>query len=153
IGSPLTPLIPDPATATLSRFNDYSPDIADQAHLDSQLEYRFNTGPVQHTTLVGVALKDYQIHDLQSFRFKNPSLNLLNPVYGFALGLPPSTFTSPFLDQTITQKQAAIYAQEQMKIGRLTLVFSGRNDWVDTNRDNRVGPSQNRDDSQFSGRV
>lgn len=143
----------DPATATLSRFNDYARDIAGQANLDSQLEYRFDTGAVQHTALFGVDLKHYQIHDLQSFDFATPSLNLLNPVYGYALGLPPSTFTSPFLDQTITQKQAAIYAQEQMKIGRLTLVFSGRNDWVDTNLDNRVGLSQNRDDSRFSGRV
>jgi iron complex outermembrane receptor protein len=153
IGTPPNSAIPNPATATLSRFNDYARDIADQANLDSQLEYRFNTGAVQHTTLFGVDLKHYQIHDLQSFDFATPSLNLLNPTYGFALGLPSSTFTSPFFDQTITQKQAAIYAQEQMKIGRLTLVFSGRNDWVDTNRDNRVGPSQNRDDSQFSGRV
>jgi iron complex outermembrane recepter protein len=149
IGTP-----PNPATATLSRFNDYARDIADQANLDSQLEYRFNTGAVQHTTLFGVDLKHYQIHDLQSFDFNTPPLNLLNPTYGFALGLPPSTFTSPFLDQTITQKQAAIYAQEQMKIGRLTLVFSGRNDWVNTEDERRFnGPNLNRDDSRFSGRV
>lgn len=137
------------ANATLSRFNDYARDIADQANLDNQLEYRFNTGAVQHTALVGVDLKHYEIHDLQAFDFATPSLNLLAPTYGYSGGFPGTTF----LDRTITQKQAAIYAQEQMKIGHLSLVFSGRNDWVDTDLDNRIGASQSRDDSRFSGRL
>jgi iron complex outermembrane recepter protein len=144
IGSP-----PDPATATLSRFNSFSRDIANQANLDNQFEYRFNTGAIEHTALVGVDLKHYQIDDLQSFDFATPPLNLLAPTYGYDGGFPGTVF----LDRTITQKQAAIYGQEQMKIGKLTLVFSGRNDWVDTDLNNRIGASQSRDDSRFSGRV
>jgi iron complex outermembrane receptor protein len=141
----------DPSSAMLARFNDYARDIADQANLDNQLEYRFNTGGIQHTALVGVDLKHYEINDLQSFDFATPPLNLLNPSYGYSPGLPPPS--GIFLDRTITQKQAAIYAQEQMKIGQLTLVFSGRNDWVDTDLDNRIGNSLSRTDSRFSGRV
>lgn len=139
----------DPSTASLSRFNSFSHDIANQANLDNQLENRFNTYGIEHTALVGVDLKHYQIDDLQSFDFATPPLNLLNPTYGYNGGFPGTVF----LDRTITQKQAAIYGQEQMKIGNLTLVFGGRNDWVDTDIDNRIGLGQSRDDSRFSGRV
>jgi iron complex outermembrane receptor protein len=138
-----------PATARLSRFNDFARDIANQGNLDSQFEYRFATGPVQHKALVGVDLKSYQISDLQAFDFATPPLTLVNPVYGVAQGFPGTVFA----DQTITQKQLGVYAQDQLKLGRLTLVLSGRNDWVNTSDDNRLGPSLNRDDSRFSGRA
>jgi iron complex outermembrane receptor protein len=139
----------DPSTALLSRFNDFAHDTANQANLDSSFEYRFATGPVQHKTLVGVDLKSYEISDLQAFDFATPALNLLNPVYGVQQGFPSTVFA----DQTITQKQVGVYAQDQLKLGRLTLVLSGRNDWVNTADNNRLAPSESRDDSQFSGRA
>ena len=106
----------DPATGLLSRFNDFARDVANQGNLDSQFEYRFATGPVQHKTLVGVDLKSYEISDLQAFDFATPPLNLVNPVYGVAQGFPANVFA----DQTITQKQVGVYAQDQLKLGRLT---------------------------------
>jgi iron complex outermembrane receptor protein len=141
----------DPATAELSRFNDFTHDTAYQGNLDTQLEYRFATGPVQHTALVGVDLKSYQLDDFQAYDLATPSLNLLNPVYGVALGLPGGVSA----DQTITQKQAGLYAQDQLKLGRFTLVLSGRNDWVNTFDNNHLTPSASasRDDSRFSGRA
>jgi iron complex outermembrane receptor protein len=126
----------NPATAQLSRFNDFAHDIANQGNLDSQFEYRFATGPVLHKALVGVDLKSYEISDLQAFDFATPPLNLVNPVYGVAQGFPANVFA----DQTITQKQVGVYAQDQLKLGRLTLVLSGRNDWVNTLDNNRLAP-------------
>jgi iron complex outermembrane recepter protein len=139
----------DPSTALLSRFNDFAHDTANQANLDSSFEYRFATGPVQHKALVGVDLKSYDITDLQAFDFATPPLNLLNPAYGVQQGFPGTVFA----DQTITQKQVGVYAQDQLKLGRLTLVLSGRNDWVNTADTNRLAPGENRDDSKFSGRA
>jgi iron complex outermembrane receptor protein len=138
-----------PATAQLSRFNDFASDVANQANLDTQFEYRFTTGAVQHKALVGLDLKSYEVADLQAFDFATPSLNLLNPVYGVPQGFPGTVFAN----QTITQKQAGLYAQDQLKLGRLTLVLSGRNDWVDTLDSNRILPSSSRDESKFSGRA
>jgi iron complex outermembrane receptor protein len=86
---------------------------------------------------------------LQAFDFATPALNLLNPAYGVQQGFPSTVFA----DQTITQKQVGVYAQDQLKLGRLTLVLSGRNDWVDTVDNNRLAPSESRDDSKFSGRA
>ena len=138
-----------PANALLSRFNDYARDIATQVNLDNQFEYRFGTGPVLHKALVGVDLKNCKVGDLQAFDFNTPSLNLLNPVYGVPQGFPGTVFAN----QEITQKQLGVYAQDQMKLGRFTLVLSGRNDWVNTFNENLLAPSQGRDDSQFSGRA
>jgi iron complex outermembrane receptor protein len=138
-----------PASAQLSRFNDFAHDIANQGNIDTQFEYRFATGPIQHTAVVGVDLKSYEINDLQAFDFATPSLNLLNPVYGVPQGFPGTVFAN----QTITQEQAGLYAQDQLKLGRFTLVLSGRNDWVDTLDNNRILPSNNLEDSKFSGRA
>jgi iron complex outermembrane receptor protein len=139
----------DPATGLLSRFNDFARNVANQGNLDSQFEYRFATGPLQHKALFGVDLKSYEVSDLQAFDFATPPLNLVNPVYGVSQGFPSTVFA----DQTITQKQVGVYAQDQLKLGRLTLVLSGRNDWVNTFDDNRRAPNQSRDDSRFSGRA
>ena len=76
----------------------------------------------------------------------------MNPVYG----VPPQGFPAGgvFANQTITQGQAGVYAQDQLKFGHLTVVLSGRNDWVTTDENNRLNStSQSRDDHKFSGRV
>ena len=139
----------DPATAMLSRFNDFARDSANQGNIDTQLEYRFATGPVQHTALFGVDYKHYELADLQAFDFATPALNLLNPVYGVFQGFPGTVFQN----ENFTQEQTGFYAQDQLKIGRLTVVMSGRNDWVTLDDHNLIGTSLSRDDSKFSGRI
>jgi iron complex outermembrane receptor protein len=137
-----------PAAANMTRFNFLAKNGADQGTLDNQLEYRVATGAFSHTFLVGVDLKHYSIDDLQKFDFGTP-INLVNPVY-------TSTTTEaagPFRDVTLTQKQAGLYLQDQIKLDRFTLVLSGRNDWVSTNNDNHAGAGQSREDSKFSGRA
>ncbi|MBR0715732.1 TonB-dependent siderophore receptor [Bradyrhizobium liaoningense] len=136
------------AAANLARGNFFTSGIANQANLDNQLEYRFATGPLQHTTLFGVDLKHYTIDDYQGFGGANP-INLLNPVY-----TPTAPFSgAPYQNATLTQKQVGVYAQDQIKLDRLTLVLSGRNDWVDTYNDNHIGASLGRNDGAFSGRA
>ncbi len=139
-------------TATLNRYNWYAKNTANQANLDNQLEYRFNTGPVRHTMLFGVDLKGYQIDDYQAFGFGVPSINVFNPTYGAAEVSLPS---APFRNFLITQKQAGTYLQDQMKLGNFTLVLSGRNDWVETTQEARDTGAlvSSRDDSRFSGRA
>ncbi|MDB5515354.1 MAG: ligand-gated channel [Tardiphaga sp.] len=137
-----------PAGATLARGNFLTHGVANQADLDSQLEYRFNTGILQHTTLFGLDLKHYTIGDWQGFGGAT-SLNLLNPVY-----TPTARFSgAPYQNTTLTQNQVGAYVQDQIKLDRLTLVLSGRNDWVATDNDNHIGVGQSREDSRFSGRA
>ena len=137
-----TPLRPSGARQFLTH------GIANQGNLDSQLEYRFNTGILRHTALFGLDLKHYGIDDWQGFGGATP-LNLLNPVY-----TPTARFNgAPYQDATLTQKQLGFYVQDQIKLDRFTLVLSGRNDWVATTNDNHIGAGQSREDSQFSGRA
>lgn len=136
------------AAANLLRGNFLTHAVANQANLDNQIEYRFGTGPLQHTALFGVDLKHYKIDDYQGFGGAT-SLNLLNPVYA-----PTARFDgAPYQNATLTQKQVGVYAQDQIKLDRLTLVLSGRNDWADTDNDNHIGASLGRNDSAFSGRA
>lgn len=142
------------ANATTGDFARYAfgtRGIADQAQLDSQVEYRFNTGILSHTTLFGLDLKHYSISDTQAFSFGNPSINVLNPVY---TGAAPLT-AAPYRDTQLTQKQLGVYVQDQIKLNRFTLVLSGRNDWVDVSDVSRItGTSPlGRSDSKFSGRA
>jgi iron complex outermembrane receptor protein len=137
-----------PAAANLARGNFFTHGIGNQADLDSQLEYRFNTGILSHTTLFGLDLKHYSIDDYQGFGSAT-SLNLVNPVYA-----PTAQFSgAPYQNATLTQNQLGVYMQDQIKLDRLTLVLSGRNDWVTTNNDNHIGTGLSRDDSKFSGRA
>ncbi|WP_411194525.1 TonB-dependent siderophore receptor [Rhodopseudomonas sp. BAL398] len=135
------------AAANMTRFNFLAQNEAAQASLDNQLEYRFATGAFSHTMLFGIDLKHYNIDDLQKFSFGTP-INLVNPVY-----TPTAEASGPFRDVTLTQKQIGLYLQDQIKLGRFTLVLSGRNDWVNTVNDNHAGTGQTRDDSKFSGRA
>ncbi|WP_245287062.1 TonB-dependent siderophore receptor [Bradyrhizobium sp. Tv2a-2] len=140
------------AAGDLARYNWYAKDTANQANLDNQLEYRFDTGPVKHTMLFGVDLRGYQIDDYQNFQFGTvPSINVLNPVYGIDIPLT----SAPFRNYLITQKQTGTYLQDQIKLGNFTLVLSGRNDWVETSQADRVSGATvaSREDSQFSGRA
>jgi iron complex outermembrane receptor protein len=76
-------------------------------------------------------------------------LNLLNPVYG-----TNTVYDSPLdVNAYLTQGQAAIYLQDQIKWNRFTLVLSGRNDWVDLVDNDRNSIPVRRQDSKFSGRA
>ena len=136
-------------TGDLARFNFFTTAKATQAQIDNQFEYRFGTGPILHTALFGLDLKHYGIDDVQGFSFGTPSINVLNPVYQDTARFNGAPYQNTFL----TQRQAGIYAQDQMKLGNLTLVLSGRNDFVDTINNNRIGANQTREDSKFSGRA
>ena len=69
-------------TGDLSRYAFGTRGIANQAQMDSQVEYRFSTGILSHTTLFGLDLKYYAISDTQAFAFGTiRRINVLNPVY------------------------------------------------------------------------
>ncbi len=138
-----------PAAADLARYTFWDTPDANQLNLDNQLEYKFKTGPVSHTALVGIDAKQYTIDDFGAFAAA-PSLNLLNPVYTVT-SLPASAF--PFQSYFLTQRTGGVYAQDQIKWDRLLLTVSGRYDLVRTENHDRLGTDQARNDGKFSGRA
>jgi iron complex outermembrane receptor protein len=140
------------ATGDIARYKFGTRGIANQANLDSQVEYRFDTGILSHKALVGLDLKYYQLAETQGFNFGWASINAFSPTYGNVVD--PGGFSN-YRDGSFTQKQLGVYLQDQIKLDRLTLVLSGRNDWVDVGREDRLagGTNLSREDSKFSGRA
>jgi iron complex outermembrane receptor protein len=141
-----------PPTATdaeLERFNFVTRPSVDMVEADNQAEVRFNTYALQHIALFGLDVKHYDLKDTQGFVL-GPSLNLLNPV-----NPPASVPTSRYIASNTIQDQIGVYAQDQIKLDRLTLVLSGRQDYVNTNFKDKlaIGNSTNSNPSAFSGKV
>ena len=76
--------------------------------MDNQFEYRFATGPVQHTTLIGVNLRHYAIDDKQGIG-TGTDLNV-DPVYGVNTPYDGPLYQSGYL----TQGQLGVYLQDQI---------------------------------------
>lgn len=141
----------NPANAQLARNAFFTRAEADQLTLDNQLEYRFNTGPVRHTALVGLDVKNYTLDDFQSFGFLfGTPLNIFNPNYS---GQP--VFSGPpYQDSFRKLRQIGVYAQDQIKFDRFTLLLTGRRDTIVQGNDDRLAASlPDREDSKFTGRA
>jgi len=137
-----------PAAGDLARFNFVTNPNANQFDLDNQLEWKFATGTLHHTALVGIDVKHYTIEDIQAFALGAP-INLINPVY------TPTAPTSvaPGTNAFLTQRDAGFYLQDQIKVGPLTVVLNGRQDIASTDNDNRIGPDQSRNDGRTTGKI
>jgi iron complex outermembrane receptor protein len=114
------------ANLCLFRTSTHYVESADTLAVDNQAQAQFDTGILRHTALLGI---DYQwvsanavSNNLGGPGGPVPNVNYLNPVYG--------TITQPALlystDQT--RSQLGFYAQDQVRIDRLALVFGVRND-------------------------
>lgn len=117
-----------PANLCLARSSTHYIENLDAVALDNQAEAKFNTGWLQHTLLMGV---DYQ-KSWASATYGNSvpataprNINYLNPNYG--------VIAAPALTNTIDQdrQQVGLYAQDQIKLGKLVMTLGVRNDWAD----------------------
>lgn len=101
--------------------------------LDNQAQAKFATGPLLHTAVFGL---DYQYKNWDNFTrwsMAAPTLDLLNPIYGQPIALPPV-----FQDARQIQRQLGLYAQDQIKFNGFVLSIGGRQDWASTNTFNRL---------------
>ncbi|WP_338664821.1 TonB-dependent siderophore receptor [Pararoseomonas sp. SCSIO 73927] len=133
---------------TLNRNVLSQEDELDSFVVDSMAEARFATGPLSHTVLLGV---DYQNtgYDTRSGTSTGPTLDLGNLVYGEPIALPRLTA------RTVQQQdQVGIYAQDQIRLGRLVVTGGLRHDWADQSSASRAtGVRTLQDDSALTGRV
>ena len=109
---------------TLDRSNFQFPEDIKSFAVDSRLEIRGDTGPIEHTVLLGVDYRDVKNHT--GFYFGSaPSIDVYNPVYGAAI--PAPSFVSPNYINS-NSEQTGAYAQDSMKLGRWRLTASVRED-------------------------
>ena len=134
--------------ATLFRYSAADKESTGTISLDNQGEARFSTGPVRHTILAGVDFQHTNFDGRISSGLAG-DLNVYAPVYSQYLDtLYPFQNTKQSLDQF------GLYAQDQMRWGRVALVLSGREDWANSHTTDNLVPSvSDQDDTHFSGRV
>lgn len=138
--------------STIIRGGGGADEDFDTLTLDNHLNIKFATGPLDHNVLAGI---DYQSITGENFQQFNtgqssnpltsiPNLGLFAPVYGGTLPSFDLTLLSPAYVNTYTKRtQVGLYLQDQISVGRLQLIASGRYDWYDqTTRNKKIAAGQ-----------
>lgn len=122
---------------------------------DTHAETTWQTGGAAHRVLFGLNLKYFTMDQLQAsvaWPGTATGLSATDPVYGAAQ--PPTT---PHIDQELTEKQAGLYLQDQIRWGDGWIAtLNGRMDYVETSTgvNHATGAAGlARNDSAFSWRT
>ncbi len=110
---------------------------------DTSVQIRFDAVGAKHTLVAGTDQSDHKIGSFWDVASLAP-LNLFAPMYGAI----PGTFTDDG-DGEETQQRVGLYLQDQLKIGRLTALIGGRQDWA---RNTPLG-GDTQTSKAFTGRV
>nr|WP_249815979.1 TonB-dependent siderophore receptor [Bradyrhizobium sp. 138] len=140
----------DEAAGQLGRFGSYSNSYINSFAVDNQLQGKFVTGILSHTTLVGLDYRNTTFRDTAfAVTTSAPEINVFNPVYSYDWTLGAMN------DNTgVKQSQVGLYAQDQIKLGRLSFQLGGRQDFVTTQLDSGLAnTSTSKDASAFTGRA
>lgn len=134
---------------TLSRAVSGSEDWLSSLDIDTQLEARFETGPLDHTLLMGfqytASTSDRKFGSAAGI----PTQNYLNPVYGGTYKYPAYT-VSVLSDQ----RQAGLYVQDQIRYENWLATLGLRYDYATTETNNRIrNTTVASEEGAFSGRV
>ncbi len=115
----------------------YKEDVASLV-VDNMVQFEFDTGPVQHTALLGF---DYAWSEYDAKA--SSSVVSVDDIR-----------SQPFYFSGAQEmKQYGLYAHDQLWWNGWTLFLSGRYDWVDSTSTDYLMTETEQDDSAFSGRV
>ncbi|MBR0705525.1 TonB-dependent siderophore receptor [Bradyrhizobium liaoningense] len=140
----------DEAAGQLARYGSYSNSYINSFAVDNQLQGKFTTGILNHTTLVGIDYRNTTFRDTAfSVTTSAPEINVFNPVYSYDWTIGGMS------DNTgVKQSQVGLYAQDQIKLGRLSFQLGGRQDFVTTQVDSGISNTTvSKDASAFTGRA
>jgi iron complex outermembrane receptor protein len=138
----------DEAAGLVGREGSAGESTINNFAVDNQLQAKFDTGILRHTVLFGVDYRNTSFRDYADYYTTTP-LNVFAPVYTNSW-----TNLGRYDDSTIKQSQVGIYLQDQIKLGRLSFQFGGRQDFATTDLDNHLtGAKTSTNDSAFTGRA
>ena len=132
---------PTATSAELSRLYFLTNPLAHEVAVDNQAQASFDTFGANHTALVGIDYKHYELNDNQSITYPGPAFNLLNHDYNVVQGYPSSVY----MRAGDVQDDVGLYAQDQIALGRVNLQLSAREDLLETSVDNKLLPSASTD--------
>ncbi|MET0219480.1 MAG: TonB-dependent siderophore receptor [Tardiphaga sp.] len=140
----------DEAAGSYARVGSMSNSYINSFAVDNQLQGKFTTGFLSHTTLVGIDYRNTSFRDTAySVTTSTPDINVFAPVYGNDWTIGGLT------DNTgVKQSQVGLYAQDQIRLGRLSFQLGGRQDFVTTSVDSGLAnTTTSTDASAFTGRA
>ncbi len=138
----------DEASGLLNRSGGSSVSNLGSFALDNQLQGKFTTGILSHTTLFGIDYRNTSLTDVNRLYGADP-INVFSPVYTNAV-----VRGDLYQDYGVKQSQVGIYAQDQIKLGRLSFQLGGRQDFASTSlNDHMINSTVSKDASAFSGRA
>ncbi len=117
---------------------------------DTRITRTLHTGGIEHQLLFGLDLKHFRMDVLEASGFPAPGLTVVNPAYGAVLPV-----AVPYKDVRITQRQAGLYFQDQMRWGDGWIGTANlRYDRVSTRAATGAGANiSERTDGAWSGRL
>ncbi|MCB4825284.1 TonB-dependent siderophore receptor [Roseicella aerolata] len=137
-----------PDGRTLNRYSYESRRESSAFQVDTHLQSRFATGPLQHTLLAGLDYSRATFDNIQNGATGTP-LDLYAPVYGRVV-----RNLAPLSNDLQTRDQLGVYLQDQIRAGNWVLTLGGRHDWATTETESRLrGTTTTADDRAFTGRV
>ncbi|WP_082457630.1 TonB-dependent siderophore receptor [Pseudomonas sp. Leaf48] len=118
--------------------------------IDNNLEYKFNTGALEHTTLAGVDYRHF------SRKYDGYNANNVLPVDLYGKNNYDTSSVTPTLttqwDNTL--RQTGVYLQDQIKLDQWILTIGGRQDWAEVdNKDLLASTREDKRDNKFTARV
>lgn len=125
IGIYATGVAADGRTVSQSNFS-YAEDVTSFA-TDNRVDATFATGLIGHTIIAGV---DHRTVDNEAAFGFGPAgtLDAFDPVYATPDAALQPGYPTRFNDQRL--KQTGVYAQEQLRLGPVSVLLGGRYDWV-----------------------
>jgi iron complex outermembrane receptor protein len=140
----------DPDMRTYNRIGDSGESTSHAVVVDTNMEIKVPTDPgIDQTILAGVDFLRNAMDDYGASWDVAP-LDIYDPDYGNS----SFDFLGAYTDSDTTLRQIGIYAQDQVEIGNLNVVFGGRYDFaqVDTD-DHLIDEVSKQRDEAFTGRV
>jgi iron complex outermembrane receptor protein len=117
--------------------------------LDNNLEYKFATGALEHTSLVGVDYRHFE-RQYSGYNAYNVPVDLYDPRNTSTAAYKPELTTK--WDDTV--RQTGLYAQDQIKLDNWILTVGGRQDWAEVqNKDLLAETRTTQKDKKFTGRI
>jgi iron complex outermembrane receptor protein len=132
--------------STITRGGGGADEDFDTLTMDNHLNAKFETAGIKHNVLAGLDYQRITGENVQQFNTGQssnpltsiPNLNLFAPTYGGTLpSFDLTVLSSAYVNTYGTRDQTGVYFQDQMSIGRLQLIASGRYDWYDQNSINK----------------
>lgn len=151
--------------STITRGGGGADEDFDTLTVDTNLNARFATVGIEHNVLVGLDYQRITGENVQQFNTgvtanpltSIPNLKLFAPTYGGTLpSFDLKLLSAAYVNTVSTRDQVGVYFQDQIKIGRLQLIASGRKDWYTQHTLNKkvtVNPVSLLEQSAFTMRL